>query len=251
MRLLVSVANREEARAALTGGADLIDAKDPSSGALGAVSLPVLYRIVSAIDGARPVTAALGDASDEDSIERAARAYAAAGLDFVKIGFAGTTNAHRAESLTAAAVRGAQAGGRDRTGVVATAYADSYCVGSLAPDAVVGIAARTGAVGVLLDTADKAGPGLRALITPAALASWVAAAHAAGLLVALAGQLTADDLPFVQEAGADIAGVRGAACDHGRTGRVVAERVRVLQAGLYDARIIKAQGPRPNAQVER
>jgi hypothetical protein len=48
--------------------------------------------------------------------------------------------------------------------------------------------------------------------------------------VVLAGKLTADDLPFARDAGADIAGVRGAACDGGRTGRVAARKVRLLQS---------------------
>jgi uncharacterized protein (UPF0264 family) len=82
---------------------------------------------------------------------------------------------------------------------------------------------------LLLDTSDKSGPGLRELMTAVALARWVARAHEAGLLVALAGKLTADDLAFVRDAGADIAGVRGAACEGGRTGRVSSERVALLR----------------------
>ena len=46
----------------------------------------------------------------------------------------------------------------------------------------------------------------------------------------MAGKLTADDLGFVRNAGADIAGVRGAACEGGRTGRVTVEKVRLLAA---------------------
>ena len=38
MKLLVSVVSAEEARLALAGGADIIDVKDPSEGALGAPS---------------------------------------------------------------------------------------------------------------------------------------------------------------------------------------------------------------------
>lgn len=228
MRLLVSVANAEEAAAARAGGADLIDAKDPASGALGAVSIETLREIHAAVAGERPVTAALGDAVDEQAIEDTARSFAAGGAMLVKVGFAGITKARRAEKLAAAAVRGVQASGRGLSGVVAVAYADAHRIGSLAPSAIVQVAARAGAAGVLLDTADKCGPGLRQLIGPAALSSWVAEAHEAGLLVALAGKLTAADLAFVRDAGADIAGVRGAACDQGRTGRVVADNVRLL-----------------------
>src|SRR4029450_2605959 len=72
MQLLVSVANAADASAALAGGADFIDAKDPRMGALGAVSLDVLHEIHSTVGTARPVTAAIGDASDEAAIERGA-----------------------------------------------------------------------------------------------------------------------------------------------------------------------------------
>ena len=92
------------------------------------------------------------------------------------------------------------------------------------------IAARAGAAGVLLDTFDKRRGGLRDLVAPHALGAWVATAHDAGLFVALAGKLTASDLPFVRDAGADIAGVRGAACDGGRDGHVTTARVRALRS---------------------
>jgi uncharacterized protein (UPF0264 family) len=59
----------------------------------------------------------------------------------------------------------------------------------------------------------------------------VAAAHATGLQVALAGALRAEDLPVVRATGADIAGVRSAACSDGRrSGPLDAARVRALRA---------------------
>ena len=226
MRLLVSVANADEARAALAGGADVIDAKNPLAGPLGAVPVTALREIQAAVAGARLLTAALGDAGDDAGIENAASVFAAAGAALVKVGFAGITSASRVEALIKAAVRGARLA---NGGVVAVGYADADRVESLAAGALIDVAARAGAVGVLLDTAEKNGPGLRELMAPAALAAWVGAAHDAGLVAALAGKLTADDLPFVREAGADIAGVRGAACEGGRTGRVSAERVAKLR----------------------
>jgi uncharacterized protein (UPF0264 family) len=239
MRLLVSVANAAEASAALAGGADVIDAKDPLAGALGAVQLDVLLEIHSAVAGARLVTAAIGDAADDAAIERAARTFSGAGAALVKVGFAGIASAGRVEALIAAAVRGVRAGGDGTGGVVAVAYADADRVSSLAAAALIGVAARAGATGVLLDTADKSGPGLRGLIAPAALLRWVSAAHDAGLQVAVAGKLTADDLAFVRDAGADIAGVRGAACEGGRTGRVSAEKVAALRARCGAAEVVR------------
>ena len=76
MRLLVSVADVEEAAAALAGGADVIDAKDPRAGALGAVQARVLREIRAGIGDARPVTAAIGDGSDEIAVEAIAHEFA-------------------------------------------------------------------------------------------------------------------------------------------------------------------------------
>ena len=244
MRLLVSVANAADAAAALAGGADFIDAKDPRTGALGAVSLGVLQEIRATVGTARPVTAAIGDATDEAAIERTAFEFAAAGTAYVKVGFAGVASAARVGALTAAARRGVVAGSNGRAALIIAGYADLDATRSVLPAVLVDVAARAGARGVLLDTADKNGPGLRALVNAGALAAYVTHAHDSGLLVALAGKLGADDLRFVCEAGADIAGVRGAACEGGRTGRVSAERVSRMRA-LWedDAARSRATGP--------
>ena len=241
MRLLVSVSSAVEASAALAGGADVIDAKDPLAGALGAVSADVLREIHGVVAGERLLTAALGDAADQAAIEHAARSFAAAGAALVKVGFAGLDSADRVATLIAAAVRGATEGSDGSAGVVAVAYADADRVSSLAPALLMDVAVRGGAAGVLLDTADKVGPCLRELVEPGALAAWVSAAHDRGLLVALAGKLAADDLPFVRDIGADIAGVRGAACEGGRSGRVTADKVRRL---AYLARVAGLSAPR-------
>jgi uncharacterized protein (UPF0264 family) len=230
MRLLVSVASAAEVPAALEGGADVIDAKNPATGALGAVSVDELSAIWRSVAGARPLTAALGDAADPDAIERAARAAAMAGAAFVKLGFAGITGGRRVASLIGAAVSGAKAGNGSPCGVVAVAYADADSATTVTSTTLVEIAAYAGATGVLLDTVDKGGPGVCALKTPDALASWVAVSHNHALFVAIAGKLRAADLSVVLDCGADIAGVRGAACEGGRTGRVTAERVRLLRA---------------------
>jgi uncharacterized protein (UPF0264 family) len=170
---------------------------------------------------------------DEDAVERAAGAAASAGAALVKVGFAGITAPARAEALLRAALQGATAGSGGRCGVVAVAYGDAEQATSLCADELVDAAAAAGTAGVLLDTAIKSGPGLRGLLSEDALRDWVARAHQAGLMVAVAGRLQASDLEFVRNAGADIAGVRGAACDGGRTGRISSEKVRALASRVY------------------
>jgi uncharacterized protein (UPF0264 family) len=229
MKLLVSVTNAAEAVDAVTGGADLIDAKDAAAGPLGPVTVEVLTQIHAQVAKSRPVSAALGDATDEHAIHHAAVSFARAGAAFVKVGFAEATKPEKVETLLQAAVSGARIGGGKLGDVIAVAYADVDLEGGSA-EALIEIAARAGAKGVLVDTADKDGPGLFALVSQDRLTRWVVRAHANGLLAAVAGKLTARDLPLVAGMGADVAGVRGAACDGGRTGRVSIEKVRLLSA---------------------
>lgn len=225
MRLLVSVRDASEAIAALEGGADVIDAKEPSRGALGAVDASELRAIVRAVRGERPVSAALGDADDERAVAAAARAAHGAGVSLVKVGLAGVRDVRRAWALLVAATAAAP--------TVAVAYADSSRAGSLEPRDVLDAAANSGATGVLLDTALKDGGGLFSLMTQDAVRDWIAQAHAAGLGTAIAGKLTEGDLSTVRALGAEVAGLRGAACDGGRTGRISRERVRTLARAIH------------------
>ena len=245
MKLLISVRNTAEATAARGGGADIIDAKEPAAGALGAVQLATFHAIVDAVSDATPVTAALGDAVDEPAIEHTAASFARAGASLVKVGFAGITSRSRVVSLLAAARDGAAGD----AGLIATAYADADRVASLNPLAMIDAAAAAGAAGILLDTADKQGPGLPGLMSPATLSAWVTRARDAGLLVALAGKLTEADVEMVLETGADIVGVRGAACDNGRTGQIAAARVRALRSAVA-RRSGPARVPAPAAACE-
>ena len=229
MQLLVSVRSALEARAALEGGADIIDAKEPDVGALGPVSLATFEAIVAAVDGRRPVTAALGDAIHEDAVREKARAYASAGAAFVKMGFAGLVDAGQIVALIAAATRGVE---HSSTGVVAVAYADYADAGSVSPEMIVIAAGEVGARGVLIDTAIKAGGGLLQWLSLDQLTIWVDGAHERGMLAAVAGRLGQDDVTSVRPCGADIVGVRGAACAGGRVGEISVEKVRSLADAL-------------------
>jgi hypothetical protein len=147
----------------------------------------------------------------------------------VKVGLWGTSTTDEAVAVLRA-VRDAIDGGAT---VIAAAYADAERVsgGPLPPGSVVEAARRAGAGGCLLDTAVKDGRGLFEWLSPESLEALVAEGHAAGLEMALAGALRAQDLSLVRATGADIAGVRSAACRDGRrTAPLDAERIRRLRA---------------------
>lgn len=236
MRLLVSVRSAAEARAALEGGADIIDAKEPARGPLGPVTPRVAAAIVAAIPDTVPFSAALGDPA---SPEAAAAAVAAlpvgvrAGGMLVKVGLAGAGSMDRAEAVVGAVLEAASRHPA-RPGVITVAYADLARV--LDPFQAGNIARGSGASGVLLDTWGKTGPGLLDRIGLERLVAWTRGAREVGLLCALAGGLRSRDLATIAAVGCDVVGFRGAACEGGRDGRISSERVRELRREMESAR---------------
>jgi uncharacterized protein (UPF0264 family) len=232
MRLLVSVMDAGEARTAAAAGADIVDVKNPAEGSLGAPSPAVIASVRAAVPAELPVSAAIGDMPNlPGTAALAALGAARSGARFVKVGLWGVSTEAEAVALLSA-VRDGAAGVRGAV-VVAAAYADARRVAPapLAPELLPRVAAAAGAGVCLLDTAVKDGRGLLDWLSPAELASLVAEAHDAGLQVALAGALRADDLPAIRATAADIAGVRSAACGDGRRSAPLdPARVRALVA---------------------
>jgi len=229
MKLLVSVVDAGEACAAATAGAEIIDVKNPAEGSLGAPSPAVIAAIRAAVPEALPVSAAIGDMPNlPGTAALAALGAAHSGAAFVKVGLWGVGTEEDAIALLRT-VRAAAA----EAVVVAGAYADARRVAPapLAPALLPRVARAAGVDVCLLDTAVKDGRGLLDWLSPQALTALVDEAHELGLLVALAGALRAEDLPVVGATGADIAGVRSAACADGRrTGALDPSRVRALRA---------------------
>jgi (5-formylfuran-3-yl)methyl phosphate synthase len=230
MKLLVSVIDVAEARVAAAAGADIVDVKNPAEGSLGAPAPAVIEGVRAAVRAELPVSAAIGDMPDlPGTAALAALGAARSGATFVKVGLWGVSTEDDAVAL----LRTVRDGVANAPGavVVAAAYADARRVvgAPLAPELLPRVAHAAGVAICLLDTAVKDGRGLLEWLSPDALAALVAEGHAAGLQVALAGSLRAEDLPVVRDTSADIAGVRSAACAGGRrSARLDAARVRAL-----------------------
>jgi (5-formylfuran-3-yl)methyl phosphate synthase len=229
MKLLVSVVDAGEARAAAAAGADIIDVKNPAEGSLGAPAPAVIAAIRAAVPAALPVSAAIGDMPNlPGTAALAALGAAHSGAAFVKVGLWGAST----ESDAVALLRTVRDAAPEAV-VVAGAYADARRVphAPLAPELLPRVARAASVDVCLLDTAVKDGRGLLDWLAPDALTALVDEAHELGMEVALAGALRAEDLPVVQATGADIAGVRSAACGDGRrSGPLEAARVRALRA---------------------
>lgn len=221
-----------EALDALAGGADIVDVKNPAEGSLGAASPAVLGRVRAQVSPPAEVSAALGDAPHlPGTLAFAAFGAVACGADYVKVGLLGSRRAREALALLVAVQRAAH-DADPRARVVAVGYADAARVGALPPALLPAIARDAGIYGVMLDTAVKDGTSALDALGDAAVADFITAAKDAGLVAGLAGALRPEHFPRVRLLGADIVGVRGAACEGGRTGAVHAERVRALRAAL-------------------
>jgi uncharacterized protein (UPF0264 family) len=220
VQLLVSVRDADEARAALAGGADLIDVKEPAHGSLGAAAPGVIADVVAAVAGRTPVSAALGELHEY-------RCELPAGVAYAKWGLAQLHGVPWQDAWHALSAR-------IHAQPVVVAYADWQCAQAPPLDDVVAFACRRGGI-LLIDTHCKtaAVQGRRAhLLDWLSLPELTAIrtqCRQSGTRLALAGSLGPSELRTLLPLRPDWFAVRGAACDaHDRAAPVHPTRVRDL-----------------------
>jgi (5-formylfuran-3-yl)methyl phosphate synthase len=214
-RLLVSVRSIEEALAALEGGAELIDIKEPSRGALGAAEVQLVEQIIQLVRGRVPVSAALGEWVDYVPF------LFPEGLRFAKWGLAGLSQeVGRALSRI-----------RETLGVkpVLVAYADFLRSRSPSISELAEAACALRFPAFLIDTGIKDGSTLLDWIPIGDLLSIREQCGRAGIQLALAGSLNERSIQLLASVQPDWFAVRGAACVGGREGAICAARVRSLR----------------------
>ena len=232
--LLVSVRNAAEALAALAGGANVIDVKEPERGALGAADAATIAAVVRAVNGRLPVTAAMGELTD---LTGAKNQSFPAGVSLFKIGLSGCRSLpdwrlHWRDAITAVAD-----GALARPRPVAVAYADWHSAGAPEPNEVLTAAVDAGCPALLVDTWDKSAGGLFDHWPLDQVGGFVQTASVHGLIVVLAGSLAGESLLAAARLMPDLVGVRAAACDGGRRGSVSAVLVRALHQALRAAAV--------------
>jgi uncharacterized protein (UPF0264 family) len=217
-----------EARAAVAGGASIIDVKEPARGPLGRAD-PAVWREVRAMAPAEiPVSVALGELEEWDlRAAREARSEPLGGIAFRKIGLAASCPGWRSAWKRLRAELG------PGPAWIAVVYADWHAARSPAPDEIIEHALETDdCVGILIDTWDKA--------RPSALdGSWAGVlerARCGGLLTVLAGGLDERAIARLAPLAPDFFAVRGAACSGGvRDGAINADRVASLARAVQMA----------------
>jgi uncharacterized protein (UPF0264 family) len=252
-QLLVSVRSPEEAQTALVGGADIIDIKEPEHGSLGRAR-PEVIEAVAMLTGRvvpeTPLSVALGEVREilaVPPLRLSSSRHLPPHITFAKLGLSHLCDDPQwvARWLMA----------RERFGSIAcrtlkwiaVIYADAHSAQAPPAMKVIEAAAATGCAGVLVDTFSKGNGRLLDHASSADLAHWARIARASSLKFAVAGRLSADDLPRLTTVGVDIIAVRSAVCRDGdRQGTVGAEAVarfkRAVEATMGDALGTAAMG---------
>lgn len=251
----------------MEGGADIIDVKEPRHGSLGRAPLSGFREILNLLQQTAPerrISAALGEVSEwcqALSVEQQAW------IEFLnenphplwlKLGLAGLHHPDQPATIASAEYRrpendpaGQIAAGawqeqwltaRQRIGSgssphwIAVAYADAERCSAPSLQSVLHHAVHSGCRGLLVDTCLKDGRGLRHWCSLQDLQQLRAATAERGLLLALAGQVRADDLPALLTAAPDIIAVRGAVCAAGqRESSIQPQLVQQLRSALHAA----------------
>lgn len=238
-QLLVSVRNLAEARAAVAGGAHLIDLKEPLHGPLGAVTRRTANEVGRFLAERLPLSVACGELLDLPADPHVGHAapWLAEGVAWAKLGLAGCAATgdwpSRWQRWRAALPTGVEP--------VAVAYADASAARAPSPDQVFALAVAQRCRAVLVDTFDKARGTLDTWWTTDELQRWVARLRQARMTAVVAGSVTAEMLDGVLAARPSVVAVRGAACRGGRGGQVETARVAQL------ARRLKQYNEQPSA----
>jgi uncharacterized protein (UPF0264 family) len=207
--MLASVKNLAEAELVLSANVDIIDLKQPEFGALGALSVELVAKIVEKINGRCPVSATVGDLPMEaDVIFNAVSEMAKTGVDFVKIGFF-----PEGDWLTIVQKLDVLA---KNTRLIAVLFADAKPDFSIIPKLK-----KAGFTGVMLDTMHKQNGSLTQVMSNDMIAQFVELAKTQTLICGLAGSLRLENVEELLPFKADYLGFRGALCDqHNRVGEL-------------------------------
>lgn len=204
-RFLASVNNLPDAVLVADLGADIVDLKQPSQGALGALPVTEVRQIVDVLKSKVQISATVGDLNFvPEVIMPAVDTMLATGVDIVKIGlFPGGDVEATLEALTRYT--------QDKHKLIAVLFADSHPDLQLLP-----ALAEAKFSGVMLDTMHKTSGRLTDVLSLDYLSEFVTLAKQYHLLTGLAGSLHIHDIPSLLDLNPDYLGFRGALCQGSR-----------------------------------
>lgn len=217
--LLISVINEDEAQIALDFGADIIDLKNPSAGALGALPLAMIQTIISKVNGQKKVSATIGDIPmDAALICERIECFKRLKLDYIKIGFFETQDyASILSTLAHYAKEGVQ--------LIAVLFAEyDY------PHGLIQQLQAANFIGVMMDTAHKNGQSLFSHYSIESAGTFVKEVQSNNMLAGIAGSLTIEHIAAIKTIAPNYVGFRGGACDENKR-MLGLNKAKVMQLG--------------------
>jgi (5-formylfuran-3-yl)methyl phosphate synthase len=215
-RLLISVRDDLEANAVAEIGPCLIDAKDPGSGALGALPTEVVRRVVAAVGGRCATSAVAGEPETWKNLLESVAIAAGTGVDMVKVAWPRQGGAP--DQAVRDGVRSLPCP------VVAVFFAETR---PTVDD--VAAAVRAGFRGAMIDTCRKDGRSLLDHLSTTELRAFVGACRRHGIMSGLAGSLRIGDIPGLGPLLPTYLGFRGGLC-RGRDREAQLDTDRVADA---------------------
>jgi uncharacterized protein (UPF0264 family) len=220
--MLASVNSLAEALLVLNAEVDIIDLKQPEQGALGALEVADVKKIVAEIAGRCLVSATIGDLPMQpELVFNAVKAMSETGVDYIKIGFfpgddwQGTVN--KLAELT----------GQNHA-LIAVLFADTQF-----DFAIISLLKVAGFKGVMLDTMNKQSGALLQVMSMAKIVGFIAQVRKLELMCGLAGSLRLEDIPVLLPNKVDYLGFRGALCQAGnRVGQLNKQAVMQIKESI-------------------
>lgn len=213
----MSVRDPNEALAALKGGANIIDVKEPRNGSLGKADDQAIEQIVQSVRSFvqnRPVSVALGELRDWQESHTVPRIPSE--VDFVKLGFSRCQTVQNWRDRWREFRHRLLNESPTSPDWVAVVYADWKSAEAPPPKDILEAATEIPCVAVLIDTFYKNGQSLVDVLSQTELHTIADHVHHLNLPLALAGSLRIQDLPKLEPLNPQIIAVRSAACLNGQ-----------------------------------
>lgn len=205
-QLLISVTNVEETEIALENGADIIDLKEPSAGALGALPIETIQSIVTYVKNTSNInnkmtSATIGDLPMQPAlILETVMKLTATDVDIIKIGFFESDDYQSClDALKSVAQTGVK--------LIAVLFAESTY-----PKNLIELIKNAGFYGVMLDTARKNGLTLLDYYSENRRKEFASEVLKHRLKLGLAGSLKLQHISTIQELTPTYIGFRGGVC---------------------------------------
>ena len=221
-QLLASISNVEEAHIALKASVGILDMKDPTQGALGALDELTINEIVQLVSGTCTSSATIGDLpADPEVVLKKTQAIAKLGVNYVKVGMFGSD-----WLLKCLPVLKTITANVNLVGVLFAEYFNDL-------SGPCHLLKSAGFVGIMVDTANKKNGSVRTVKSDAELSDFVKTAQNNGLLCGIAGSLKYQDIKPLLKMTPDYLGFRTALCENQqRQGNLSAAMIQKIATQL-------------------